>query len=145
MLNSAREAIPTDHTIWVSAAKLEEAQGNSQLVDKIISRAVKKLSKHELRIKRDLWLQEAVFAEQSDSIVTCRAIIKHTMHYGLEDLVETYAEEKEKLKQVRQVWLDNAEACVKNGAIESARALLFHAITEFPTKKSLYFEAIKLE
>ena len=25
VLNEAREAVPTDHTIWVNAAKLEEA------------------------------------------------------------------------------------------------------------------------
>ena len=29
VLNEAREAVPTDHTIWVNAAKLEEAQGNN--------------------------------------------------------------------------------------------------------------------
>lgn len=46
VLNEAREAVPTDHTIWVNAAKLEEAQGNNQLVDKIINRAIKKLSKN---------------------------------------------------------------------------------------------------
>jgi pre-mRNA-processing factor 6 len=39
-LNNAREALPTDYTIWVNAAKLEEAQGNVSIVLKIIGRAV---------------------------------------------------------------------------------------------------------
>jgi len=29
VLDNARQAIPTDHTIWVNAAKLEEANGNT--------------------------------------------------------------------------------------------------------------------
>ena len=42
VLKEAREAILTDHTIWIHAAKLEEAEGNNNLVDKIINRALKK-------------------------------------------------------------------------------------------------------
>ena len=38
VLNKARENIPTDRQIWITAAKLEEAQGNSHMVDKIIDR-----------------------------------------------------------------------------------------------------------
>lgn len=41
ILNNAREKLPMDHKIWITAAKLEEAQGNLEIVDKIISRAVK--------------------------------------------------------------------------------------------------------
>ena len=38
VLNKARENIPTDRQIWITAAKLEEANGNTPLVDKIIER-----------------------------------------------------------------------------------------------------------
>lgn len=38
VLNKAREKIPTDRQIWITAAKLEEANGNTTLVDKIIER-----------------------------------------------------------------------------------------------------------
>jgi hypothetical protein len=31
-------------------------------------------------------------------LITCRSIIKETMHYGLEEHVEEFADEKEKLK-----------------------------------------------
>jgi pre-mRNA-processing factor 6 len=47
-LNSAREFLPTDHTIYISAAKLDEAYGNDAQVDKIIERAIKRLTRHNV-------------------------------------------------------------------------------------------------
>ena len=38
MLNKARENIPTDRQIWITAAKLEEAHENFDMVPKIIER-----------------------------------------------------------------------------------------------------------
>ena len=38
VLNRAREHIPTDRHIWLSAAKLEETRGVSEMVDKIVER-----------------------------------------------------------------------------------------------------------
>ena len=38
VLNKARENIPTDRQIWITAAKLEEAHGNYPMVPKIIER-----------------------------------------------------------------------------------------------------------
>ena len=40
VLNKARENIPTDRQIWITAAKLEEAHGNTHMVDKIIERGI---------------------------------------------------------------------------------------------------------
>jgi len=37
-LNKARENIPTDRQIWITAAKLEEANDNLPMVEKIIDR-----------------------------------------------------------------------------------------------------------
>lgn len=84
VLNSARDANPTDFTIYVAAAKLEEAQANAALVSKIISKAIRNLEKHQVAMSRDQWLAEAVIAEQTDSLVTARAIIKETINFGLE-------------------------------------------------------------
>jgi len=38
VLNKAREHIPTDRQIWITAGKLEEANGNTNMVDKIVER-----------------------------------------------------------------------------------------------------------
>ena len=37
VLNKARENIPTDRQIWIMAAKLEEANENFLMVDRLIS------------------------------------------------------------------------------------------------------------
>ena len=47
VLNKARETIPTEPQIWITAAKLEEANGNVQLVDRIIEKAIKSLALHQ--------------------------------------------------------------------------------------------------
>lgn len=38
VLNKAPENVPTDRLIWIAAAKLEEANGNTEMVSKIIER-----------------------------------------------------------------------------------------------------------
>jgi pre-mRNA-processing factor 6 len=43
VLNRARDANPTEYTIYVAAAKLEEAQANTSLVQKIIHKAIRNL------------------------------------------------------------------------------------------------------
>ena len=48
VLNKARETIPTEPQIWITAAKLEEANGNLDLVDRIIEKASKSLSIHQV-------------------------------------------------------------------------------------------------
>ena len=40
VLNKARENIPTDRQVWISAAKLEEAYDNIPMVEKIIERGM---------------------------------------------------------------------------------------------------------
>ena len=145
VLNKAREKLPTDYTIWVNAAKLEEAQGNTPTVDKIISRAIKNLQSHGVVIKREQWLQEATVAEESGSMATCRAIIKETMEYGMDELLQATMDEKEKAKTMKRIWIDNADKCIGTGAIQTARAIYSNALTKMPLKKSLWFNAIKLE
>lgn len=52
VLNKARAAVRTDMSIWLTAAKLEEAQGNVDTVDKIIPRAITKLQEAQVVISR---------------------------------------------------------------------------------------------
>lgn len=73
-MNKAREAVPTDHAIWITAAKLEEANGNAKMVDKIVTRAIKSLRNHGVVIDRDTWIKEAENSEKSQpaSLATCQ-------------------------------------------------------------------------
>lgn len=98
-------------------------------------------------MKRDQWLKEAVIAEESGSLVTCRAIIQGTMEYGMEEYMGENATDniKEKVKVLKRVWLENVDACIAQSAIETARAIIFNAIKLYPMKKSFWFHSIKLE
>ena len=48
VLNKARETIPTEPQIWITAAKLEEANGNIELVDRIVEKAIRSLALHQV-------------------------------------------------------------------------------------------------
>lgn len=74
VLNKARESIPTDRQIWIMAAKLEEANGRVEMVEKIIDRALTSLRANMVEINREQWLKDAVEAEKAGSPNTCQAI-----------------------------------------------------------------------
>ena len=57
VLNRARQAIPTEPAIWITAAKLEEAQGNAHRVVKLIENGIKSLANNSVVIDRDSWLK----------------------------------------------------------------------------------------
>lgn len=57
VLNRARQAIPTEPAIWISASKLEEVQGNQGMVPKIIERGITSLKANSVVIDRDYWLK----------------------------------------------------------------------------------------
>ncbi|XP_053674883.1 pre-mRNA-processing factor 6 [Anopheles nili] len=133
VLNKAREKIPTDRQIWTTAAKLEEANGNIHMVEKIIDRALSSLSANGVEINRDQWLQEAMEAEKSGAINCCQAIVRA--------VIATNIDEEDR----KQTWIDDAENCAKEGAFECARAVYSYALTEFPSKKSIWLRAAYFE
>lgn len=57
VLNRARLAVPTDASIWVTASKLEEAHGKTEMVPKIVERAVKSLRANSVVIDREAWIK----------------------------------------------------------------------------------------
>jgi pre-mRNA-processing factor 6 len=135
ILNQAREEIPTDRSIWITAAKLEEAHNKPNLVSKIIEKMIVSLAQNQVVIKREEWIQEAVESERSGAVFTCRAIIRNTIHIGVE------AEDRKK------TWMDDAETCLTYvpPAVETSRAILSYALEVFPTKKSIWQQAAMLE
>lgn len=68
VLNKARENIPTDRHIWITAAKLEEANGNTQMVEKIIDRAITSLRANGVEINREQWIQVRAVGGVSGSL-----------------------------------------------------------------------------
>lgn len=133
VLNRARIQIPTDRQIWITAAKLEEAHGNIHMVGKIIERALTSLGANGVEINRDQWLDDAKDAEKAKSVHTCQAIIYNVVGIGVDE------------EDRKHTWMEDAEACAVNGAIECARAIYTHAISVFPSKKSIWLKAAGFE
>jgi pre-mRNA-processing factor 6 len=75
---------------------------------------------------REAWLKEAEAAEQSGATITCGAIVRATVHLGVES------------EDRKRTWLDDAENCMNRGSIATARAILAHALGAYPTKKGVW-------
>ena len=135
ILNRARQAIPTSSEVWITASKLEESQGNQNAPAKIIPRAVKSLKNHGVVIDRQWWIEAAESAEKSEPpmVETCKAIVS--------EVIDLDIEEEDK----KRTWLGDAEECIKNGSIETARAIYSHALERFPTRKGIWRRAAMME
>lgn len=133
VLNKAREHIPTDRLIWITAAKLEEANGNTNMVCKIIDRGISSLSANGVEINKELWMKDAMDAEKSGSIQTCQEIVKAVIGVGVDE------------EDRKDTWLEDAESCTQESAYACARAIYAHALSVFPKKKSIWLRAAFFE
>lgn len=134
VLNQARRHLSAERSIWIAAAKLEEAHDHPEMVDKIIEKAVKSLLRKDVVVTREQWLKEAETSELvAQSPLTSAAIVKHTvgLNVDLEDRLRT--------------WSSDATSALSRGAVATARAILAHGLTAFPTKRSLWLQAVELE
>ena len=71
--------------------------GNSAMVEKIIDRSINSLAANGVEIHRDHWMKEAVDSEKAEAVLTCQAIIKSVIGYGVED------------QDRKHTWLEDAE------------------------------------
>ncbi|KAM0890463.1 hypothetical protein ACQ4PT_027030 [Festuca glaucescens] len=133
VLNKARVKLKKESAIWITAAKLEEANGNTQSVSKVIGRCIKCLQREGLDIDRETWLKEAEAAERAGSVLTCQALVKSTIVVGVDD------------EDRKRTWVADAEECKKRGSVETARAIYAHALSVFVVKKSIWLKAAQLE
>eukprot|EP00559_Dactyliosolen_fragilissimus_P005788 CAMPEP_0184858404 /NCGR_PEP_ID=MMETSP0580-20130426/3511_1 /TAXON_ID=1118495 /ORGANISM="Dactyliosolen fragilissimus" /LENGTH=942 /DNA_ID=CAMNT_0027354529 /DNA_START=81 /DNA_END=2905 /DNA_ORIENTATION=- len=133
VLNQARKALPADRSIWIAAAKLEESQNHGDMVDKVIDRAVKSLAKHDAIVSRAQWLKDAESAEFSGAPLTAGAIVKFTLGMGVD------------FEDRQRTWSDDASGALSRRAVATARAILAHSLAAFPSKRSLWLQAVDLE
>lgn len=133
MFNKARKNCPGSHEIWIAAAQLEEANNDHTLVNTIVKRAVEVLVAADVNIKREQWIKEAMDAEDNKYVTTCQAIVRNTIALGVED------------DDRKKTWVDDANSAIQSRHFETARAIFAHALSVFPTKKSLWLEAAFLE
>lgn len=133
VLNKARKAIPTSYEIWVAAARLQEQMGNANKVN-VMKRAVQSLAQESAMLKREEWIAEAEKCEDEGAILTCGAIIRETLGYGLDEDDDR-----------KEIWMDDAKSSIARGKFDTARAIYAYALRVFVNKKSIWLAAADLE
>ena len=120
VLNKAREKIPTEPQIWITASKLEEANGNVDLVDRIIEKAIKSLALHQVDLEREQWLARPRPPRRRRASRTAQAIVRETLAIGVEE------------EDRKRIWIEDAESFVARGCPECARAVYAEALKALP-------------
>lgn len=133
VLNKARKKIPTSYEIWVAAAKLQEQMGSASKVN-VMKRAVQSLAQESAMLKREEWITEAEKCEDEGAILTCDAIIRETLGYGLDEDDDR-----------KEIWMDDAKSSITRGKYETARAIYAYALRVFVNRKSIWLAAADLE
>ncbi|KAI9826197.1 MAG: hypothetical protein M1826_006712 [Phylliscum demangeonii] len=133
VLNKARKAVPTSHEVWIAAARLQEQIGEANKIN-VMKRAVQALAKESAMLKREEWIAEAEKCEEEGAILTCGAIIRETLGWGLDEDDDR-----------KEVWMEDARASIGRGRYETGRAIYAYALRVFVNKKSLWLAAVELE
>lgn len=133
VLNKARKAIPTSHEIWIAACRLQEQEGQAETVDALMGKAVAALKQNGVELPREEWLKEAAKCEANGSVAVCQAIIKNTIFLDVDE------------EDRYDKWIEDAEAMLDDGKVETARAIYAYALQVFPNRSSLWNRAADLE
>ena len=134
VLNAAHKAIPTSYEIWIAAARLQEQMGMSGRVDSMMKRAVFELARENAMLSREEWIAEAERCEDEGAILTCGAIIRETLGWGLDEDDDR-----------KDIWMDDARASIARGKYGTARAIYAYALRVFINRKSIWLAAVDLE
>lgn len=133
VLNAARKAVPTSYEIWIAAARLQEQMGTAHKVN-VMKRAVQSLARESAMLKREEWIAEAEKCEEEGAVLTCGAIIRETLGWGLDEDDDR-----------KDIWMDDAKGSIARGKYETARAIYAYALRVFVNRKSIWLAAAELE
>lgn len=133
VLNDARIALPSEPLIWITAARLEETQKHDEMVDKVITRALKSLASQQVILDRETWIHYAEDAEKAQAPITCSVIIRHVLDIGVEEMDR------------RRTWISDAEALENRGSYVTARAVYARLLTEFANNDGIWLRAAEFE
>ncbi|KAL3443820.1 hypothetical protein BJX65DRAFT_298042 [Aspergillus insuetus] len=133
VLNAARKAVPTSHEIWIAASRLQEQMGTFNKVN-VMKRAIQSLARENAMLKREEWVAEAEKCEEEGAVLTCSAIIRETLGWGLDEDDDR-----------KDIWMDDAKASIARGKYETARAIFAYALRVFVNRKSIWVAAADLE
>ncbi|CAN6817149.1 unnamed protein product [Brassica oleracea] len=124
---------PEEPVIWITVARLEEADGHTAMVWNTIEMCVETLQRGGVVIDREYWINAASACERGRYVVTCMAIIKNFIGIGVDE------------EDRKRTWLADAEVSKKRGFIETARAILQEACGVIHSSEEIWLAAFKLE
>ncbi|KAL4885366.1 PRP1 splicing factor, N-terminal-domain-containing protein [Aspergillus karnatakaensis] len=133
VLNAARKAVTTSHEIWIAASRLQEQMGTFSKVN-VMKRAIQSLARENAMLKREEWIAEAEKCEEEGAVLTCGAIIRETLGWGLDEDDDR-----------KDIWMDDAKTSIARGKYETARAIYAYALRVFVNRKSIWVAAADLE
>ena len=80
------------------------------------------------------WISEAERCEEEGAILTCGAIIRETLGWGLDEDDDR-----------KDIWMDDARSSIGRGKYETARAIYAYALRVFVNRRSIWIAAADLE
>jgi pre-mRNA-processing factor 6 len=145
IINKARKAIPHEITIWIHAAKLEEAQNPDtcdKQVDELIERSVRALLKYDVEVPLQKWVEEAQICEISGSIKVCSAILKTAIK---EDLTKNKEKNDEYSLEKKNFWIEIADGIKEKGCIHMTKEIYLILLNYFKNSFDIWIKLIELE
>jgi len=152
ILNKARKAIPHEVSVWIHAAKLEEAQNPDtcdKQVDELIERSVRALAKYEIEVPTQKWVEEALNCNIGGSLKVCSAILKTSIK---EDFAS--GESKDELnensfanfnKEKKSFWLEIAENANHKGCLHMTKEIFKILLQYFKNDVDIWIKLIDIE
>jgi len=101
--------------------------------------ALRAMDKSGKTVDREEWTNRAQKCDDTGYVLTCKAIIRHTLLRGLEK------EWKRNPKMVKKQWIQEAETLLASEAVGTARAIYEAAVEKMPEKKGLWRRYGELE
>ena len=151
ILNKARKAIPHEISIWIHAAKLEEAQNPDtcdKQVDELIERSVRALVKYDVEVPTQKWVEEALNCNIGGSSKVCSAILKTAIK---EDFASANRDELNENsfanlnKEKKSFWLEIAENANLKGCLHMTREIYKILLMHFKNDVDIWIKLIDLE
>jgi len=153
ILNKARKAIPHEVSIWIHAAKLEEAQNPEtcdKQVDELIERSVRALAKYDVEVPTQKWIDEGLNCNIGGSLKVCNAILKtaikedfskesDTTHNLNDNSVANFNKEK------KTFWLEIADNANHKGCLHMNKEIYSILLKYFKNDVDIWIKLIELE
>lgn len=152
ILNKARKAIPQEISIWIHAAKLEEAQNPDSCdkqVDELIERSVRALVKYDVEVPIQKWVEEALNCNIGGSIKVSSAILKTAIKEDFIPLNNEDQNQKDLVsnsnKEKKSFWLEIAENAMLKGCLHMTREIYKILLKHFKNDVDIWIKLIDLE